>query len=184
MRQSQRALLNLGFRRSWPEPAWKRPRSVRPLQAPCPCGAEEGEFHSWSCEWELCPFCYGHVNQCGCIYKVLHIDCIEGTWVYKNGPTKEQKLEWAKTLTEKGRVPYINWPHRCSYCGCAWPEFFMVSDKAWKHYIEKDHREDIVCGRCYHHIKDVIDAKISSANATELLATAAFRPLRLPLSTL
>lgn len=102
-----------------------------PLAKTCgDCGAREGEIHMQYCDQEACPKCGGQLISCGCS---------------KAWPTKSK------------RIPYIQYPNLCCYCGGLWPRMFMVSDKEWKRYIEPSHRRDMVCLRCWNHIKSVID---------------------------
>ncbi|MHB8628551.1 MAG: hypothetical protein ACYDBJ_20310 [Aggregatilineales bacterium] len=77
--------------------------------------------------------------------------------VYSKGISPKQEARWNLMLAEKGRIPYIEWPHICARCGAFWPDFFMVSDADWERYIEPDKRDKIVCLPCYREIKRLID---------------------------
>jgi len=97
------------------------------------CGVPEGHIHEWGCDMERCPFCGGQLIACDC-----------------NKTTEE--------IEKKGRIPYIAWPLVCARCGALWPDLFMVPDKVWNHYIEPQHRHEILCQPCYEQIKSLIDA--------------------------
>jgi hypothetical protein len=147
------------------------------------CGAHEGEIHQWGCDMERCPQCGGQLISCGCVYKILgplygwtyipavyiseppYVVSVHETdglppEIYEDGLTDEQEEKWFDIVTAYGRVPYIQWPLVCSYCGELWSDFFNVPDEEWREYIEEGHRDDVICRKCYDHIKQVItDAK-------------------------
>lgn len=92
------------------------------------CGVREGELHQCGCDMERCPFCGGQLISCDCFYT-------------------ENMLE------AKGRVPFIEWPNLCSYCGKLWPELFNVPDAEWNRYIQLNKQHAVVCRDCYVLIK-------------------------------
>jgi hypothetical protein len=121
------------------------------------CHALEGEYHELGCDLERCPFCGGQLISCECCYKILNIDCSPGTRGYKFGLTPKQRMQWERTLNDKGRIPFIMYPDMCAKCGKLWPEMFSVPDKEWEQYVEKGERDKMLCKPCYDQIKIWID---------------------------
>jgi len=130
------------------------------------CNVEEGQLHVFGCDMERCPFCGKQLISCGCCYEKLgiteHYDFKEKysglpEEVYENGLSTEQEDRWLEILTEKGRVPWIQYPVICQKCGKLWPDLFHIPDKEWKHYIEPEMRNAVICGSCYNWIKETID---------------------------
>ena len=78
------------------------------------CQALEGEYHELGCDLERCPFCGGQLISCDCCYTILNIDCSPGTRGYKFGLTPKQRMQWERTLNDKGRVPFIMYPNMCA----------------------------------------------------------------------
>ena len=135
------------------------------------CGCCEGEIHEFGCDMERCPFCGWQLISCQCCYKRLGLYDKKrygmDTWhippdVFEHGLTAAQTTQWLTILEGKGRIPYIQYPVLCSYCGTAWPEFFSVPTDEWEHYIQPDMRDTVICHPCYDHIKQVIDHSESS----------------------
>jgi len=91
------------------------------------CGCKEGELHSPGCDMERCPLCGGQLITCG----HLAFDSV--------------------------RIPYIQYPNICQYCGELWPEMFHVHGDEWEKYIEPRERDKIFCWECYSLIKNLID---------------------------
>jgi len=94
------------------------------------CGVEEGELHQLGCDLERCPICEGQFISCDCNY--------------------DKKL--------KKRVPFINFPLICEYCGELWPEFFM--DDEWKDILPKIYWKKLLCLDCWEYIKGILASKI------------------------
>jgi hypothetical protein len=117
------------------------------------CGCLEGELHEWGCDQERCPICGHQLIICDCVYERLQIDASPGTVVYSEELTRDQDEEWYRYLTFVGRVPYIQWPNMCAYCGKLWPDMFRVPDDDWCRYIQKDMRNRMVCEECWGFIK-------------------------------
>lgn len=105
----------------------------------CPeCGVSEGQVHKHGCQSELCPFC-------GRVFAPEVFGCCEYEVT-------------SKDLEKIGRrIPYIEYPIFCAKCGQMYPEFFLVSDEEWKHYIQPDKRDSVICQECYTEIKALID---------------------------
>ena len=114
------------------------------------CGAPEGGIHDGGCDMEICPFCHGQLLCCDCVFEKLGIP--QDTEL-----TKEQCQTFSKMLEEAGRIPYMHWRWVCAYCGIKDPEMFMVPNEEWKKYIDEEHRGEVVCRKCYDHIKERID---------------------------
>jgi len=112
------------------------------------CNCREGELHLMGCDMERCPFCGNQLVSCDCCYEQLDV-------VGESRIENEEK--WIRLLEAKGRIPYVQYPNLCSYCGKLWPEFFKVSEKEWNYYIEPKMRHKILCRKCYNHIKKVIN---------------------------
>lgn len=121
------------------------------------CGCQEGDLHGLGCDMESCPFCGGQLISCDCVYDQLGIDAGPGTWAFEHGLTEEQEKQWLALLEKKGRIPYIQWPNLCAYCGKLWPEMFHVPKEEWERYIEPAKRREIVCRQCYDRIKELIN---------------------------
>lgn len=122
------------------------------------CGCKEGQFHEHDCDMERCPFCGGQLISCDCCYEILRIDVSKGTWAYKHGLSEAQDALWEKALQVKGRIPYIQYPNLCCYCGARWPEMFNVPDAEWTRYVQKDKRGKMLCRPCYDKIRKLLDA--------------------------
>lgn len=129
------------------------------------CGVEEGQLHDYGCDWERCPFCGGQLIGCSCKYTKQGFDynwnkepyCGLPKEIFENGLPPELDKKWEDMLFKKGRVPYIYYPNICGKCGAVNPELFMVPDKEWNYYIEKNERKQVICHECYDYIKRVID---------------------------
>jgi len=93
------------------------------------CGVLEGQIHKDFCDMERCSICGGQLISCDC--------------------DPDAKL--------KNRVPFIQWPNLCAYCGEEWPDMFKVSDEEWAKYIQPDKKRSIVCKPCFDRIKRLID---------------------------
>ncbi len=128
------------------------------------------------CDMEDCPFCAGQLISCDCMYKRFYADtyepqkwnyerkCFEGhptnglpLGVYNNGAPESMVKEWEEILEDEGRVPFIEYPLMCGYCGALWPAFFKVSDEEWNRYVQKSKRGSILCKKCYAKIKKMVD---------------------------
>lgn len=130
------------------------------------CGVEEGQLHEFGCDMERCPFCGNQLISCNCVYELLKIRDEEKYTaetsflppdIYSEGITVAQERQWLKLLNDKGRIPWIDYPIICARCGKLWPRFFMVTDEAWKHYIQPNQRRSVLCEACYDEIKNLID---------------------------
>jgi len=102
------------------------------------CGVEEGELHQLGCDLERCPICEGQFISCDCNYN--------------------EKL--------KKRVPFINFPLICEYCGELWPEFFM--DDEWKDLLPKIYWKKLLCLDCWKYIKGVLAPGIGARMSDKL----------------
>jgi hypothetical protein len=60
------------------------------------------------------------------------------------------------------RGPYTNLRvifRLCVKCGTLWPEMFNVPDAEWKHYVEPQMQDKMLCEACYTQIKAWIDGE-------------------------
>ena len=112
----------------------------------CPCGASEGQFHEFGCDFESCP-------KCG---ERLWMECDCFTSLFPDVPIEEM-VELKEAITAIGRVPNIVYPNHCVRCGELWPYMFMVPDAEWRYYIPPGHIDDMVCEQCYDEIVALID---------------------------
>ena len=67
------------------------------------------------------------------------------------------------------RRPQINWYcdgydpdeappfNLCGLCGVYNPPFFHVPDTCWRRYIERKHRDQILCVACWRWLTEIID---------------------------
>lgn len=117
------------------------------------CGCKEGELHDLGCDMETCPRCGGQIITCDCVYGMLGIDASPGTWAYSHGLTDKQEEEWQVKLEEIGRIPWLQIPNLCGYCGKRWPEFFTVSDEEWEKYVIPKLQRGMLCQKCYNKMK-------------------------------
>jgi hypothetical protein len=83
------------------------------------CGVRQGQLHDYGCLQERCVTCGNQAALCGHYYD----------------------------LTTR-RVPYIAWSNVCASCGQLNPDFFHVPDMVWRHYIQPDQRDAVVCLSC------------------------------------
>lgn len=123
------------------------------------CGCKEGEFHTPGCDMERCPFCGGQLISCNCCYHKLGYKYDESKEfcglpeeVYMTGLPDEDEEKWEEILEKKGKIPYIQWPNICAYCGARWPELFSVPDGMWKKFIQISKRNELVCKKCWDFI--------------------------------
>jgi len=110
------------------------------------CGVPEGALHRPGCDMERCPFCGGQLITCSCQAMMLGA-----------GHSPAQEEGWKYLLDEKGRIPWIQWPNLCAYCGRLWPKMFHASDEEWRRYVEPAKRGSMVCPDCWNRLKALID---------------------------
>ena len=129
------------------------------------CNCEEGEIHEYGCDMERCPFCGNQLIGCHCLYEFLgyKIDSNHPTSglpkeIYESGLSDEELSTWMDILKARGRIPYIQYPNICCYCGKLWPDLFSVPDKEWKKYIQIGKQNTVICRECYDYIKNTIDS--------------------------
>jgi hypothetical protein len=68
------------------------------------CNVGPDQLHIFGCPNEPCPFCFGQLLSCGCIYRQLGLDPERLSAI--EGFTIEQEERWHAILTAKGRVPF------------------------------------------------------------------------------
>ena len=129
------------------------------------CGAKEGELHVPGCDMETCPFCFGQLISCGCIYEMFY----EGfsrdkplsglpKEVYENGVPEDVREKWEAELEKKGRIPYVIRPFICVRCGIHYPDLFMVPDDEWEAIVGPIFGTNVVlCRECYDHVKVLME---------------------------
>lgn len=133
----------------------------------CDCGAQEGHLHDFGCDMERCPFCGWQLISCDCCYRELKLFDKNGQLpaeLYLHGLNDDQTKKWEEMLTIKGRYPYIRYPVLCAYCGKLWPDFFMVSPSEWKHFIQPDMRNQVLCRSCYDRIVKLTNDGVQARN--------------------
>jgi len=113
------------------------------------CVSSEGEYHSFGCDMETCPFCGNQLIGCHCCYEILGIDVSEGTWAYSHGLTSEQEALWLEILEKTGRIPYVRVPVLCLLCGKLYPKMFNVPDEEWNRYVIPELQSAVLCRTCY-----------------------------------
>ena len=95
------------------------------------CGVAQGQLHVLGCWRERCARCGGQAVFCG----------------HNDDP-----------IVQLPRVPFIDWVNVCASCGLLHPEFFDVPNCVWRHYIEPEKRDKIICEPCFVQIAGMIDA--------------------------
>jgi hypothetical protein len=110
------------------------------------CGVREGGLHILECDMEVTPFCGSQLLSCGCVYRKLRIS--PGSDL-----ADEQAKRWEKLLNDKGCILFIEYPNLCVKCGTLWPEMFNVPDAEWKHYVEPQMQDKMLCEVCYTQIR-------------------------------
>jgi hypothetical protein len=74
------------------------------------CGAAIGEYHTWGCDWEVCPFCFGQLLSCDCIYRYFGLDAssLEDDYptIYEEGIPHKMERIWQQALRRKGRIAF------------------------------------------------------------------------------
>jgi hypothetical protein len=64
----------------------------------CPvCSAASGEYHTYGCPLEICPWCDGQLKNCNCRFTMMNMDRLE----------KETHIDsFQRLLNEKGRIAF------------------------------------------------------------------------------
>lgn len=76
------------------------PSYTPPMKDPdhCPvCFAATGEYHSFGCPVEVCPWCLGQLTDCGCRFEQLRLQQLK---------TCKECDNLLKLVQKKGRIPY------------------------------------------------------------------------------
>lgn len=94
------------------------------------CGVEEGQLHEWGCAVKL---------------------------ITQHEPWQDWVQQWIYMISDKGRIPWIQYPNVCTRCGKLWPDMFSVPGEEWMQYIEPAMRGKMLCEPCYREIKALID---------------------------
>lgn len=93
------------------------------------CGVEEGQQHKDFCDLERCPICGGQFLSCFC--------------------DVEEKF--------KKRVPFLDFPLKCDYCGELYPSMFI--DDEWEEILPKIYHGKFLCLECWNFIKNILKEK-------------------------
>jgi hypothetical protein len=104
------------------------------------CGAVEGQIHNDFCDMEPCPICGDQVLYCDC----------------------DVEAKFSK------RVPFIQFPNMCDYCGKTWPDMF--TDKDWKRVLPEIWWDKFLCFECWAYIKELLTGKKLSKNEVEWIS--------------
>jgi hypothetical protein len=75
------------------------------------CGVELGQLHDLGCLKERCPFCFGQLPICDCIFNLLDLNRAEREVVEEFIDDLEEPLygimkRWRATFDDKGRIPF------------------------------------------------------------------------------
>lgn len=73
----------------------------------CPvCLVRDGEFHTFGCPVEICPWCGGQITSCSCRFTLLGLSDLKN---------EKQLEELLRQLNKKGRLPFSAEEHRPAY---------------------------------------------------------------------
>jgi hypothetical protein len=62
-----------------------------------------------------------------------------------------------RSLLDERRERRVKAARGCAKCGALWPEMFNVPGPEWKHYVEPQMQDKMLCEACYTQIKAWID---------------------------
>lgn len=119
------------------------------------CGVIDGELHTVGCDMEQCPWCGEQLISCGCCEERLGIE-------NPFDMTDDEEFRWSEMLDQKGRVPFIHYPHLCRRCGAINPDThdgYWRGGEEWCKYVPLANREDPLCNACFERIKALIDTR-------------------------
>jgi len=140
--------------------------SVEPVTRCGDCAVLEGRLHRWGCFRETCPFCCGQLVGCGCPFDRLPPS--DQAWLEANpdaDPPPAMNRRLRAIVRKKGRVPFIRYPVLCARCGVVDPEFFKVSDRIWRRYVDPGQWNSVLCRSCFDEIRALIDAVVTASAA-------------------
>jgi len=88
---------------------------AKPERTCSDCGTKIGELHDRGCLKERCPFCFGQLPLCDCIFVVLDLNPAEREIVEEyiddmEEPLQSIVLRWRSVLDGKGRIPFGSEP--------------------------------------------------------------------------
>jgi hypothetical protein len=129
---------------------WKKNLLKKSICTHVGCGVEEGVPHE--CDLGICPTCGSGIaadNPCNC------------------------------DNTGKEKVPFIDFPIICEYCGEIWPESF--TDDEWKEILPECYWDKTLCLDCWKYIKELITSSRASKKLTKIIGNP---KVEIPLDTL